>query len=700
LNIIRNFIKLSGINQVSWLNPLLLAIFPAVIIIWLQPIRFSPLIFELSQVNPDYVIFYEDLENDGKSERITFGNEVKEGHAHIMYYNDKDQLVGQYNSKYPKDIARGILKPYAIDVNKDGVKDLVFATMHQDSIFLEAFDYKAETGILNARFITTVGSNDTQHLDHYFNWVGHYDANNDSINELYFSVAAGFAIYPRRIFRYDFANDSLIASINTGAGDLYGKILEYNNSMQLICGSIANWNISDEYPYPYHDSTTWIFAFNKNLELVFPPKHYGTHPGGSKYPVYKDGFIYFLVGSNGAKPENKLLKMNWLGQVVDSIVFDFYVSKHFTPLKLKNKDYLLIQNLENGDFLQFDSKNFKVKKNNHFNFPSQSRILYNMDLNRDGKYELLVFNNLTNMLNIYDHKLRKQNELNTEAIVMLATSYYYDEKGYGQLVVNTENKALTFRYHENPFFNWQYPLYLGIYIVSLLFVSLILYFQNRRMQKQQQLEQQLADLQLQNLRNQLDPHFTFNVLNTIGSYIYKQDKEKAYDLFQRFTRIIRSSLLVSDKIFWSLKEEIQFTQDYLEFQKLRFKERFEYAININKNIEQDKVQFPKMLVQGFTENAVKHAFFGLDYMGLITIDVTKDEDTVTVIIEDDGIGINKSKELKKTSGTQKGLDILKEQVKQINRIYETSYYIFIQDKSQSLPEKNGTIVLIKFPFRK
>jgi len=693
LKAIRNFIILSGINQINWLNPLLLAIFPAMIIILLQPIRFSPLIFELYQVNPDYIVFYEDLENDGKAERFTFGNEGKEGHAHIMYYNDKEELVGQYNSNYPKDTSRGILKPYAIDINKDGIKDLVFATMHQDSVFLEAFDYKAEKGILNTRFITTVGINNTQHLDHYLNWLGHYDANNDSIPELYFSIAAGFALYPRRIFRYDFANDSLIASINTGAGDLYGKILKYDNSMQLICGSIANGNIPDEYPYPYHDSTTWIFAFDKNLNLTFPPKHYGTHPGGTEYPFFKDGFIYYLIASNGPHPENKLLKMNWQGIIIDSIVFDFYISKHFTPLQIKNKDYLLIQNLENGDFLQFDNKNFTVH-NIHLNFPSQSRIIDYMDLNKDGRNEVLVFSNLTNKLSVYDNKLRKQNELSAEAYIRLVTSNYYSEKEYGQLVVNTDKQTLTFRYRQNPNSNWQYPFYFGIYFVSLLFVSFILYFQNLRTQKQQNLEQQLADLQLQNLRNQLDPHFTFNVLNTIGSYIYKQDKEKAYDLFQRFTRIIRSSLLGSDRVFWSLKEEIQFTQDYLEFQKLRFKERFVFTINIDKAIEPDKIQFPKMLVQGFAENAVKHAFYGVDYTGQISIDVSREKESLAVVIEDNGIGINKSKELKQTAGTQKGIQILLEQVAQINRLCQTNYSIVIEDRNHTTAAYNGTIVKI------
>jgi LytS/YehU family sensor histidine kinase len=214
-----------------------------------------------------------------------------------------------------------------------------------------------------------------------------------------------------------------------------------------------------------------------------------------------------------------------------------------------------------------------------------------------------------------------------------------------------------------------------------------------------ELQHKIQDLQLQNILNQLDPHFTFNVLNTLGNYIYKQDKEKAYDLFQRFTRIIRSSLLVSDKVFRTLNEEIKFTEDYLEFQKIRFKERFNYTFDIDKNIDLQNIQFPKMLIQVFAENAVKHAFYGLDYTGQVSIKIIKESNKLMVIIEDDGIGISQSKKLKVTSGTQKGEQILEEQVRQINKLYQTEYTVLIEDKINLGDPQTGTRITITIPIR-
>ncbi|MDX8338461.1 histidine kinase [Draconibacterium sp. IB214405] len=700
MNKFRKFISQSGINQFSWQNPLFLALFPALIIIWLQPIKFTPLLFELYQVSQDLTIFYEDLENDGKAERFLYGNDGAEGHAHIRYYNDEEQYIGQYNLKYPKDKTRAFLAPYSADFNNDGIKDLVFMTMHEDSLFIDAFNFKTEKGIVRNRFITNIGGYNGQHLDHNVHWLGHYDTNNDGIPEIYFSVCAGFAWYPRKVFRYDFAKDALIASVNTGAGDLTGEIFEQNDSMLLVCGSAAYENIPKEYPFSYHDTTTWFFGFDKNLNLAFTPKHYGINPSGIESPIYLDGYIYYLFASNNEQPENKLFKMNWEGEVVDSIVFDFYVSKSFSTIEFKNKTrYFFTQLDEDRNMFEFDIDQFRVHKSKILKLAAGSKIFSQVDLNDDNKQELLVTKNLTKQVVVYDNRLKEQNRLDIGDFIRLITFNFSDDQNYGELIVNTESKAFNYRYHENPYYYLKIPLYFAIYFVSILFVALIQFFQNKRTQHRQAMEQQLADLQLQNLRNQLDPHFTFNVLNSVGNAIYKQDKEGAYDLFQRFTRIIRSSLMSSDKVFRSLKEELQFTQDYLEFQKLRFKERFSYSLEIEKGLDTSKIEFPKMLIQGFAENAVKHAFFGVEYTGQITIRVFRENNLLKVIIEDDGIGINHSKELKITSGTQKGELIIKEQIRQLNKLYNTNYSIQIIDKSDLDKDKTGTEIIISSSLR-
>lgn len=154
--------------------------------------------------------------------------------------------------------------------------------------------------------------------------------------------------------------------------------------------------------------------------------------------------------------------------------------------------------------------------------------------------------------------------------------------------------------------------------------------------------------------------------------------------------MIRSSLMVSQKVFRSLEEEIQFTRDYLEFQKTRFKERFDFIIQVEKGIDLSDIQIPKMLIQGLAENSVKHAFYGVDFKGLIKISILKDHNHIKISIDDNGIGINQSIQLGTTSGTQMGEQILHDQIKQINKLYNREIIVKTVDKSEVEEEESGT----------
>lgn len=692
---IKKFIKLSGINQVSWLNPLWLGIIPALIIIWLQPIKFNRFLFNPVETS-DFVTWYEDLNQDGINEKIELTTNTAKATG-IFYYNNQNKLINQQN------ISHGIAKPtrknkpYSVDFDEDGVREIIVFTQNNDSLFLNVFNYAKERIDIENRFVTTIGGLNDK-TDYYLNWIGHSDVNNDSIPEFYFSVTGGFALYPRRVFRFDYKKDTLIASINTGAGNLYGTLFHYNDSIAIIASGAAYGNITKSYPYPYHDSTSWLFCFDKDLNLKFPPKSYGSNPGTLGQIFQKDSFIYFIYGANNTTDDkSKLIKMNWRGQVVDSLVFNINVGSTIFNIKIKGeeKHYCMARN--NSKFMFIDIDNFGIYSIDKLNFRKKRNLIDQVDLNQDGTLENLFYDYLKRELVLYSDNFKNPFIISAENYIQFLTANYYSNLDYGELILNTADHSIIYQYRNNPNRYLKYPIWFSIYFFSVLFVSVILFLQNRRINKQQLLEQQLADLQLQNLRNQLDPHFTFNVLNTIGSFIYKQDKEKAYDLFQRFTRIIRSSLLVSDKVFRTLSEEIQFTSDYLEFQKIRFKDRFNYSVEIDKNINVQNIQFPKMLIQGFAENAVKHAFHGVDYTGQVTIKIEKANNKLQVIIEDDGIGIKQSKKSKATSGTQKGEQILEEQVRQINKIYDTNYLLLIEDKLQ-ISSQTGTKVTISVSF--
>jgi len=154
------------------------------------------------------------------------------------------------------------------------------------------------------------------------------------------------------------------------------------------------------------------------------------------------------------------------------------------------------------------------------------------------------------------------------------------------------------------------------------------------------------------------------------------------------------NMAFSDKIFRPLNDELQFTEDYLEFQKSRFNNLFDFEINISENINSEKTDIPKMIIQGFAENCVKHAFKGIDYTGKIRIAVKKQDEKTLITIEDNGIGITQSQIDNPVPESGVGMIAMQEQVALINKLYHKEIVIDITDKSSTDSNSLGTIISI------
>lgn len=184
-----------------------------------------------------------------------------------------------------------------------------------------------------------------------------------------------------------------------------------------------------------------------------------------------------------------------------------------------------------------------------------------------------------------------------------------------------------------------------IIIISLLFVffQLLFWFYKIRIQKQYETERKLIELQLLTVKNQMNPHFTFNALNSISSMIYKEDKTLANDFLARFSKLIRNVLENAERISLTLDEEIQFVENYLTLEKFRFKDKFEYTINIGEDVD-IQMPIPRMIIQTFVENALKHGLMHKEKGGLLQINIYKGKQIIFIEIEDNGVGREKALE--------------------------------------------------------
>jgi len=240
---------------------------------------------------------------------------------------------------------------------------------------------------------------------------------------------------------------------------------------------------------------------------------------------------------------------------------------------------------------------------------------------------------------------------------------------------------------------------LAIALMAAFFFLLGFMVMNRRrirMQEKLEYEKQIAELQLVSIRNQIDPHFTFNAINSIASVILHEEKEKAYGFFVKLSAMIRQVLASSDQVTRPLAEELDFVQNYLEIEKLRFPDSFQFTINLPDNVELTR-EVPKMVIQTYAENAIKHGLLNKkEGEGKLAITLTQTDKHLTIVIEDNGIGRASARELGQKS-TGKGMAILNFYYDFFERYNTEKILHEITDLHDQHNQPNGTRVTIRIP---
>lgn len=160
-----------------------------------------------------------------------------------------------------------------------------------------------------------------------------------------------------------------------------------------------------------------------------------------------------------------------------------------------------------------------------------------------------------------------------------------------------------------------------------------------------QLEKNLSSSILTSIKAQMNPHFFYNALNTIQAYIFDNDKRNASKYLSKFSKLTRLILEMSEKETISIQEEVEALVLYLDLEKMRFSDDFNFEVNVDKNLDSDFCRIPSMLVQPYVENAVKHGLLHLQGTKKLNINFVQTDSFLQVTIEDNGIGRKKSMEL-------------------------------------------------------
>ncbi len=199
---------------------------------------------------------------------------------------------------------------------------------------------------------------------------------------------------------------------------------------------------------------------------------------------------------------------------------------------------------------------------------------------------------------------------------------------------------------EPPFWNTWWFLLILIFI-AIAVVWGIIYIRVSSVKKKTKIEKQLVEFEIKALRAQINPHFIFNALSSIQNFILKNDAENADRYLTKFAQLIRLILNSSKEPKIKLADEIKLLKLYLDLEKLRLNDKFDYTVNSNSVSNVESIEIPIMLIQPYVENAIWHGVSHKESKdGLIKIDFCLTENNYLICtIEDNGVGRQKAEEL-------------------------------------------------------
>jgi sensor histidine kinase YesM len=208
-------------------------------------------------------------------------------------------------------------------------------------------------------------------------------------------------------------------------------------------------------------------------------------------------------------------------------------------------------------------------------------------------------------------------------------------------------------------------------------------------------------LQEKLFRTQMNPHFLFNSLTSIQNFILDEEPRHASKYLSRFAKLMRNILDSSIDEFVTLEEEIHTIENYLELQKIRFKNRFEYSIEIDEKINLEETSIPPMIAQPFIENSIEHGIKNKKAKGHIYIHFKARDGYIILEIEDDGVGREKAREMlfnKNKEHKSLSTAITRERIRVLNKKLKQKISLNILDLKNDLGEATGTKVVLELPL--
>jgi len=218
------------------------------------------------------------------------------------------------------------------------------------------------------------------------------------------------------------------------------------------------------------------------------------------------------------------------------------------------------------------------------------------------------------------------------------------------------------------------------------------------LRKEAEYKQMLAETETAILRLQMNPHFIFNSLNSIGSYILQEDTDLAYDYLIDFSKLMRMILDFAEKPFIALSDEINLLERYIKTEAMRFEKKIDFQVNVSKTLDAEELQLPTMILQPFVENAILHGLAQKKEAGIIKLTFQKKGDHLICTVEDNGLGRKAASKNNPRHHQSKALKITERRLKLLSEQKKAEASFEIKDLLAENGASLGTQVYLQLPL--
>jgi sensor histidine kinase YesM len=216
-------------------------------------------------------------------------------------------------------------------------------------------------------------------------------------------------------------------------------------------------------------------------------------------------------------------------------------------------------------------------------------------------------------------------------------------------------------------------------------------------------DKELAELKMTSLRSQMNPHFIFNSLNSIKSYIIENKKENAVYYLNKFSKLIRKILAATMEKEISLADEIETMELYVNIENIRFENEISYTVTVDKNLNIDTIKIPSLILQPFIENAIWHGLASKKGDKKLEIRIEKEAyHFAKITVTDNGVGRERSNEINKKKIHKRnsiGIKLTEERLRNFAKDFHNNYSLTFKDLYDKDGLAKGTEVILKVPFK-